>query len=461
LKPSLSEATPWPSPLRGWYVTIVLLIGFTFSFIDRQVLNLLVEPIRADLDISDTQISFLQGLAFVLTYVSMSVPIGRMVDRFNRIAIMVAGVLVWSVTTVACGLSRNYFQLLTARLGVGAGEAALTPAAWSVLADYFHPDKLARPISVYLMGPYLGAGIAMIAGAEVLDWTRHVDHLTLPLVGEVAPWQFTFIAVGLPGLLIAALIGSLREPARRGRNGDIRIVPPWKDVVAYMRANKRIYIALHLGVPFLVVMLYGLQAWIPTVMVRVYEWDLAQAGRVYGVIALVAGSGGVLTGPFVARFLERRGHAGAPIQIAMCGAIMACLWLVALPWQDNATIALVCIAGASFSVTLPLALITSSMQLVTPNEMRGVVSGMYVVTNNVLGLALGPTLVALSTDYIFADTTAVAKSLGLVSLVVGPIAVALLAVGVKPYRERIERDAAAKRPPESEKPEAAPGRSEG
>jgi len=186
-------------------VTIVLLIGFTFSFIDRQVLNLPVEPIRADLDITDTQISFLQGLAFVLTYVAMSVPIGRMVDRFNRIAIMVGGVLIWSVTTVACGLSKNYLQLMTARLGVGAGEAALTPAAWSVLADYFHPDKLARPISVYLMGPYLGAGIAMIAGAEVLDWTKQIDHLTLPLVGEVAPWQFTFIAVGLPGLLIAAL----------------------------------------------------------------------------------------------------------------------------------------------------------------------------------------------------------------------------------------------------------------
>jgi MFS family permease len=437
LDPSPNQPATWPSPLRGWYVTIVLLIGFTFSFIDRQVLNLLVEPIRADLSISDTEISFLQGLAFVLTYVSMSVPIGRMVDRFNRVAIMIGGVLVWSVTTVACGLSRNYLQLLLARLGVGAGEAALSPAAWSVLADYFHPDKLARPISVYLMGPYIGAGIAMIVGAEVLDWTSQVDHLTLPLIGEVAPWQFTFIAVGLPGLLVAALIGTVREPTRKGHSGDVRVVPPWKDVIAYLRANKRIYIALHLGVPFVVVMLYGLQGWIPTVMVRVYEWDLAQAGRVYGVIALLAGSGGVLTGPFVARFLERRGHIGAPVQIPICGAIIASLWLIALPWQESATMALVCVAGASFSVTLPLALITSSMQLVTPNEMRGVVNGMYVVTANVIGLALGPTLVAASTDFIFQDPLAVAKSLGLVSLVVGPIAVTLLAVGVKPYIEHI------------------------
>ncbi len=436
-QPSMNDPATWPPPRHGWYVTIVLLVGFTFSFIDRQVLNLLVEPIRADLSITDTQISFLQGLAFVLTYVSMSVPIGRMVDRFNRVVIMVAGVLVWSVTTVACGLSRNYLQLLVARMGVGTGEAALTPAAWSVLADYFHPDKLARPISVYLMGPYLGAGIAMIAGAEVLDWTKQVEHLSLPLVGVVSPWQFTFIAVGLPGFLVAALIATVREPVRRGRSGDARIVPPWKDVVAYLRANKRIYIALHLGVPFLVVMLYSLQAWIPTVMVRVYQWDLAQAGRVYGVIALLAGSGGVLTGPFAARFLERRGHPGAPLQLAMFGAVMASSWLVALPFQENAIMGLVCVAGASFSVTLPLALITSSIQLVTPNEMRGVVNGMYVVTNNVIGLALGPTLVALSTDFIFQDTIAVAKSLGLVALVVGPIGVVLLAIGVKPYVQHI------------------------
>ncbi|MGI9327544.1 MAG: spinster family MFS transporter [Pseudomonadales bacterium] len=429
----------WPSPRRGWYTTFILLLAFTFSFVDRQVLNLLVEPIQADLGISDTQISFLQGLAFVLTYVSMSVPIGRMVDKFNRVAIMIGGVLVWSATTIACGLSRNYSQLLLARLGVGAGEAALSPAAWSVLADYFHPDKLARPISVYLMGPYLGAGIAMIAGAEVLDWTSEVDVVTLPLLGAVAPWQFTFIAVGLPGLIIAALLASIREPARRGRTDTALSVPPWSEVWAYIRQHKRIYIALHLGVPFIVVMLYGLQGWIPTVMVRVYDWDLAQAGRVYGVIALLAGSGGVLTGPFVSRVLEGHGIFDAPLRIAMFGAVGATVCLLALPWQANPYLGLACVAGASFCVTLPLALITSVMQQVTPNAMRGVVNGMYVVTTNVVGLALGPTLVAACTDFVFQDPKAVAKSLGLVSLFVGPVAVVLLGIGRKAYIEHLQQ----------------------
>ena len=425
------NADDWPSPVRGWVVTIILLIAFTFSFVDRQVLNLLVDPIRADLGVSDTQISFLQGFAFALTYVLMSVPLGRMVDRYNRVGIMMGGVLVWSATTIACGLSRNYTQLLFARFGVGAGEAALSPSAWSVLSDYFKPDKLALPISVYLMGPYLGAGLAMIAGAEVLDWSRDVDKVVLPLAGEVAPWQATFIAVGLPGILIVALLALIAEPVRRGRVSDV--LPAWGAVWGHMRANARLYTALHVGVPFIVDMLYGLQAWTPTILLRVYGWDLADAGRIYGVVALVAGSAGVLTGPALSRVLQRRQRSDAPLLVAVFGAIMATLALLMLPLQSTGGQALVCIFIASFSVTLPLALITTVMQEVTPNDMRGVVNGAYVVTTNILGLALGPTLVAASTDYIFEDSLAVAKSLALVALVVGPIAAVLLNRGRLAY----------------------------
>ncbi len=330
--PTAADPSSWPNPSYGWYVTAILLLGYTFSFVDRQVLNLLVEPIRLDLGISDTQISFLQGFAFVIPYVAMSIPIGRMVDKFNRVRIMIGGILVWSLTTIACIRDSNYSQLLAARLGVGAGESTMTPAAWSVLADYFHPDNLARPISVYLMGPYLGAGIAMIAGAEVLDWTRNTTELTLPLLGTVAPWQFTFIAVGLPGFLVAALFLSIREPKRTGRKQSSTAVPPWSEIWGFMLEHKGIYLALHLGVPFMVVLLYGLQGWVPTIMVRVYEWDLAQAGRIYGYIALLAGSAGVLTGPFVARAMEGRGVTAAALWVAVIGAVAATTFLVALPF---------------------------------------------------------------------------------------------------------------------------------
>ena len=427
----------WPSPLYGWYAVLVLLLAYTFSFVDRQILNLLVTPIQADLAVSDFQIGLLQGPAFVITYVLMSVPVGRMVDRFHRVSIMIGGLLAWSAATVACGLSRSFGQLLASRLGVGAGEAALTPAAWSVLSDCFPPERLARPISVYLMGPYLGAGLAMIAGAEVLDWTGEAGRLALPLVGEVAPWQFTFVAVGLPGLLIAALLASIREPERRGRAGAVREPLPWRTVFGYVRQHLRIYLALLVGAPFIIVVLYGLQGWTPTILVRVYDWDLAQAGRVYGVIALVSGSGGVLTGPWVARRLEAMGHADHPLRLAVISAAGAAGALAFLPWQSNPYAGLGCIALGSFFVTLPLALVASALQSVTPNEMRGVVVGAYVVTTNVIGLALGPPLVAACTDYLFGAPESVAKSLSLVSVAVAPIAITILLPGMKPYAQRI------------------------
>ncbi len=432
--PSRSE---WPSPLYGWYAVLVLLVAYTFSFVDRQVLNLLVTPIQADLGISDIQIGLLQGPAFVVTYVLMSVPVGRMVDRFHRVSIMIGGLLAWSAATVACGLSRSFPQLMASRLGVGAGEAALTPAAWSVLSDCFPPERLARPISVYLMGPYLGAGLAMIAGAEVLDWTGEAGRLELPLVGELAPWQFTFVAVGLPGLLIAVFLATIGEPVRKGRASTARDAPPWNRVFDYVRQHARIYLALLIGAPFIIVILYGLQGWTPTIMVRVYDWDLAQAGRVYGVIALVSGSGGVLTGPWAARRLEAMGHADHPLRLAVISAAGAALALAFLPWQSNPFGGLACVALGSFFVTLPLALVASALQSVTPNEMRGVVVGTYVVTTNVIGLALGPTLVAACTDYLFEDPAFVAWSLSLVSVTVAPIAIAILMLGMKPYAQRM------------------------
>jgi MFS family permease len=345
---------------------------------------------------------------------------------------------------MACGLSNSYTQLMLARMGVGTGEAALTPAAWSVLADYFHPARLSLPISVFLMGPYIGTGVALIAGAEVLDWTRSADTLSLPLIGQVSQWQFTFIAVGLPGLLVAAMVGSIREPRRRGRANSSLEVPGWAVVWRYLVQYKKIYLALHLGVPLIVIMLYGLQAWVPTALVRVYDWDLAHAGRVYGVIALFAGSSGVLAGPFVLRFFERRGVIEAPMRLAMISSVGATAFIIGLAFQSSATAALTCITAASFCVTFPLALVATMMQKVTPNEMRGVVSGFYVVTVSVIGLTLGATLVALATDYIFGDTKAVTKSLGLVALFVGPAAAILFGKACSPYRQRCRELTSAK-----------------
>ena len=433
-----SQVEDWPSEKKGWYVTFVFLFAFIFSLIDRQILNLLVIPIQNDLLLSDTQISLLQGFAFVITYVLLSVPIGRLVDKFNRIKIMISGVVIWSITTFTCGLSRNFYELLFARMGVGAGEAALSPAAWSVLADYFRPERLSFPISIYLMGPYLGAGLAMILGAYVLDLTSGREAIYIPLIGSLAPWQITFIIVSLPGIIITGLLLTVKEPKRKNIKSNSEKIPNWSEVISFMLLNKRIYTSLHIATPFLVIMLYGLQAWSPTILVRVYDWELSDAGRVYGLIALFFGSTGVISGPFLSKVLKNLSISSSSLKVCVLGVSLAGISISLLPFQNDSFYALICIAIASFCIPLPLALVTTIMQEVTPNPMRGVVNGMYVVSTNVIGLAIGPFLVAFGTDYIFNDPNLIAYSLSLVAVIVAPIGSILFCIGIKEYREKFE-----------------------
>ena len=433
-----SQVEDWPSETKGWYVTFIFLFAFIFSLVDRQILNLLVIPIQNDLLLSDTQISLLQGFAFVITYVLLSVPIGRLVDKFNRIKIMISGVVIWSITTFTCGLSRNFYELLFARMGVGAGEAALSPAAWSVLADYFRPERLSFPISIYLMGPYLGAGLAMILGAYVLDLTTGREAIYIPLIGSLAPWQITFIIVSLPGIIITGLLLTVKEPKRKNIKSNSEKIPNWSEVISFMLLNKRIYTSLHIATPFLVIMLYGLQAWSPTILVRVYDWELSDAGRVYGLIALLFGSTGVICGPLLSKVLKNLSISSSGLKVCVLGVSLAGISISLLPFQNDSFYALICIAIASFCIPLPLALVTTIMQEVTPNPMRGVVNGMYVVSTNVIGLAIGPFLVAFGTDYIFNDPNLIAYSLSLVAVIVAPIGSILFCIGIKEYREKFE-----------------------
>ena len=420
----------------GWYVAFILLIGFTFSFIDRQVLNLLVVPIQNDLNITDTQISALQGLAFVITYVGLCVPIGRIIDKTHRVSVMIIGLLVWSAATIACGFSKNYISMFIARMGIGAGESTVHPGSISILGDYFDSDKIASPMSIYLLGPYLGAGIAMIFGAQVLDWTSQMDsNFILPLVGEVAPWQLTFIAVGLPGILVACLFLTIREPKRRIQEIESQEAPSFKKIAEYIKNNWQVYGAIIIGNSCLIILLYGLQSWVPTMLLRVYEWDLIQSGRVYGLIAMLAGSAGVLSGPFVLKLMSKNNIDAPHFKLAIFGISMASLSLVLLPFQANVNIALIFVTLASFFVTLPLAGTSSAMVIVSPNRIRGVITGIYVVVTSVFGLVLGPFLVASSTDFIFQDPNAVAKSLALVSVLIGPVGIFFMLKGVDAFGE--------------------------
>ncbi|KGE03028.1 spinster family MFS transporter [Pseudohaliea rubra] len=429
----------YPSPRRAWGVTLLLTVVFVFSFVDRQILNLLVGPIQQDLDLSDTQVSLLQGLGFVATYVLLSIPIGRLVDTRRRTSIIACGVAFWSFATAACGMARGFTGLFVARAGVGVGEATLTPAAWSLLADYFPPDRRSLPFSVFLMGPYLGVGIAMIAGGLVMDGLAGTGPIEFPIVGMLAPWQATFFAVAAPGVILTALLMLVPEPSRKGLSaGAVPEAASFPDILAWVGAHHRVYVALLVGVPCIVLVLYGLQAWVPTYLLRVHGMSLGEAGTQYGSIALIAGSLGVLSGPFAGRYLERLGY--RDYQLRVCVLVLALIGpgLAALAVAPTAPMALACIALVSYLVPLPLALIATALQNATPNQMRGVLVGAYVVTTNVIGLALGPSLVALATDYLFGDPAAVGKSLAVVGVAVSVAGLFLVGRALAPYRALLD-----------------------
>ncbi len=411
----------------AWWALLLLTATYTFSFIDRQIINLLVDPIRTDLSLSDSQVSFLQGLAFVLPYVILSIPLGRIVDRANRIRVLVFGILIWTVSCVTCGLAKNFWQLGVARMGVGAGEASVTPASWSLLADYFPEDRRALPVSIFLMGPYLGAGLSLILGAEVVGWASGLGAIELPMVGALAPWQLTFMLVALPGLLMVFLLPLLREPPRTQRLTQTAEPLSWGDVANYVWPRRGVFGAYLLGAPFIVLVLYALQAWVPSLLIRVHGLEIVDAGRYYGTIALLAGSAGVLSGPVAARWLATRMDPDrAPLITSIWSTSLLIPVLVGAGLAESLSWALVLITGASYLVTFPLALFATGLQSASPNEMRGLMAGCFVLSTNLIGLALGPTSVALASDYIFESTQAVGSSLALVGATVLPMAVLLL-----------------------------------
>ena len=411
----------------AWWALMLLTATYTFSFVDRQIINLLVDPIRTDLSLSDSQVSFLQGLAFVLPYVILSIPLGRIVDRANRIRVLVFGILIWTVSCVTCGLAKNFWQLGVARMGVGAGEASVTPASWSLLADYFPEDRRALPVSIFLMGPYLGAGLSLILGAEVVGWASGLGSIELPVIGALAPWQLTFMLVALPGLLMVFLLPLLKEPPRTQRLTATTEPLSWSDVARYIWPRRGVFGAYLLGAPFIVLVLYALQAWVPSLLIRVHGLEIVDAGRYYGTIALVAGSAGVLSGPVAARWLATRmDPARAPLIASIGSTSLLIPVLVGAGLVESLTLALVLITGASYLVTFPLALFATGLQSASPNEMRGLMAGCYVLSTNLIGLALGPTSVALASDYIFESTQAVGSSLALVGATVLPMAILLL-----------------------------------
>lgn len=419
----------------AWYLIFVLLLAYTFSFIDRQILSLLVEPMKRDLAITDTEMSLLQGLSFAIFYTLMGLPLGRLADRKSRRGIIAASIFFWSIMTGACGLAKNYWHLFITRMGVGIGEAGLSPAAYSLIADSVEKKHLSKAISVYTMGIYIGGGLALIVGGLVIQWANSFTTVSLPIIGEIYTWQAVFLAVGLPGILLVPLMFTLREPQTYTQKKSTSSIA---DVFSFFKENRKTILLHNFGAALASVAGYGALAWVPSYLIRVHGLSSSEVGFTFGLIVLFAGAGGVLTGGTIADRLYRKGRVDAKMRVAMWAMLLGIIPTLFYPLLSSLIPVLGLLTLSTFFANFMMGLGPAAIQEAVPHTMRGQFSALYLFIVNLIGLGLGPTLVALCTDYLFGAPALVGYSLLVVtSLAMGSSAF-LLWLSLPHYRKTIE-----------------------
>ncbi|MBI3652753.1 MAG: MFS transporter [Acidobacteria bacterium] len=445
--PSIREdEIPYPPVGYAWYVVGVLTLVYIFSFLDRVILALLVKHIKRDFHINDTQISFLTSFAFVVFYILGGIPFGRLADSKSRRTIIAFGVVLWSLMTALCGVAQNFFQMFLYRIGVGVGESSLSPSAFSLITDYFPKKRLATAISVYSMGIYLGAGMANLLGGIVTGFADSQETYNLPLLGTMRSWQVIFFIIGLPGVLLALLLYTVKEPARRDRRLVQSLTGAMKSadfslrqVFDYIRENKLTFICHNVGFGLISLATNAGGFWNPSYFVRNHGWTPAKSGIVLGLGLATAGTAGIVAAGRFSDWLSQRGYQDAPMRV---GLLASCLLIpsgAAFYLAPSGEIAAWLFVPLAFFASAPFGVAPAAIQQMMPNAMRGQASALYIFMVNVIGLGLGPTAVALMNDYVFHDDNAIKFSLLIVGAIAEFFAALLLWFGLKPFAQSLDR----------------------
>lgn len=438
---NVTDATlAWPSFRRAWWTVAVLTFTYIISFVDRTILGLLIEPIKADLSLNDTEIGLLQGLAFGVFYAVMGLPLGWLADRTSRRGLIAVGAALWCAATAACGLAASFVHLFLARIAVGVGEAALSPAAMSIISDSFPKDRRAAPIGVYAAAAAVGAGLAMIVGGTVIQLVSHRDALVLPLVGEVARWQAAFILVGIGGLVLLPLLATIVEPIRRN---DHAAATGAARIDRFIREHADFMVRHYVAVSFYSVVVYAVLSWVPAQFIRVHGWTAGETGLRYGFVLLLFGGAGTVLGGILSATLGKRGVTQPAIWITVVGMAVAGPLLAGAGVAGDGWTSLMWYAPALLFMTLPGGTAIQVVQEAVPNRLRGQASAIYYLSTSIVGATLGPLSVGVLTDYVFEDPLRIGSALALVAIVIAP-ATALLALSTRaPFARLVGQQAAA------------------
>lgn len=424
------------SPRYAWYVVGLLMLANVSFWIDRQIIALLVEPIRRDLRLSLTQTSYLMGLPFAIFSTLMTIPIARIADAGNRRNVIAIGIALWSVMTALCGLAGTFWRLLLARIGVGVGEGSLQPAATSILADYFPRERLGTAMGVYGTGIFLGSGLAYFIGGWIVGLVSAQESWSWPLIGSIRPWQTVFVIVGLPGVLIALLMLTVREPERRDHS---RGTVPISMLFAYVRKNVRTFICVSFGFALSATVNIGISLWLATFLIQKHGWSAPRAGMVQGSLTMTIGMIGVIAGGRVADILARRGHTDAALRVGIIGALGMLVSATAYPFAASAGAAVAWLVVVNFFAAFPWGAASAAAAEIVPPAMRAQGAALYFLVTNLISVAVGPIAVAAITDYVFRDDSAIAYALAILNVVGMLGAITFFVIGMPALRQTLAR----------------------
>ena len=429
----------YSSTRRAWFVVAVLTILNTASFIDRQILSLLVEPIRADLHIGDTAISLLMGFSYALFFTAAGLVVSRLVDSGSRRGLIAVSFTARGIFTSLSALVPGLPFLAAMRMAAGVGQSGFSTSAYSLLSDYFPAQRRTTAISVYQIGIYAGSGLAFIIGGGLIAFTSHQTEWILPLVGAVKPWQLTLLLTALPGLFLTPLVFTIAEPARQEtRAGPNSGGVPVKEVREYFRSIRAALIPHNLGFGLVALGGYAMGAWNPAFFIRRFGWTATEAGLIVGGSSLIAGLAGTIGGGRLADALIARGRRDGALRVAVWAISVGAPLAVGMYFAPTAAVAIALQIPVALALSCCSGIGIASLQQVIPNQMRGQASALFVLVVTTLGLGAGPTAVAAFAEFVLRDDQRLHVALAVVIGSAWAIAAVLLYRAAKPFAAAAE-----------------------
>jgi MFS family permease len=428
-------AQPWPSRRAAYYALFVIILATLLNFLDAQVFGMMAQRIKVDFHLTDEQLGFLIGPANIIFYVLVGIPMARLVDIHPRKIVLACGIAAIGGITALGGLAQSFGQLFVSRMLVGAGGSAHAPGAYSILADYFPPAKLPRAIGFLQLGFIGGNTLGIFLGGQLISLAAAwpvVQWMGLRMHG----WQWILMMVGAPGLVISCLLLLMKEPPRRGVRAHGKPLPVMA-VVREMRARKSIYLPLFIGLAFSATQSVGMLPWRAPFLIRTYGWNEARIGKWMGLMFLVSSLIGAASGTVFVEWLSKR-YKDANVRASAILFTIAAPFEIIAPLMPSGELSLLCLGAAGACGIASAVPQNAAIQRITPNEMRGQVTAIYIFMFIVFG-ALGSQLIGTITQRVFGSDADLRKSIVLTASVLMPLAAFAISRGIKPYGREVER----------------------